>query len=692
MKKLLPFALALLSATLCQATAPFQFLSPRPNAKNITVNHNIVIRHGELLNVSTVRVPQFSITGSKSGSHDFTIQVSADQRTINLNPATPFHYDETVTVAIHAGLLTSDNKEIQEYQFSFATHREFTQAEKENFTLARSVLQQQEIERWSAMPPSVEADTREVAEMFEIATNNNPAPGIVLLDAFSGWGIPTKWTGYTAITNDGDSIYQNRMGFADDFKQLRNGYFGVYNGDYGRFDMLDSNFNLIEKYYPANGYYADNHEFQVIEDGHTFIIAQEYLTVDMTVYDPDYSPYATVFGTVIQEFDENKTLVFEWRSFDHVDILEAWHENLAASYIDFMHTNALEIDNDGHILASHRHLDQITKIDRNTGEFIWRLGGMMNEFTFIDDPEKFSYQHDIRRIANGNITLFDNGNYNPSGYSSAKEYELDEVNKTATLVWSYSRANNNGGYLLYFAMGSVQRLSNGNSFINWGWRGNAENPSITEVTPDGEIVWELYLTSNKNMVAYRSHKYDYTACARPTFQKMRSVNVTSNSATLKWTPAYNAESFLLEYKLANESTWTQKAVTNTSKTITGLQSGSVYEWRLKTNCSEDGSVTSGYTQSKKFTTLPLKQSSEAASPVIYVYPNPAAEKIYVATKANPVQQYRLMDMLGHELLNERRSDSSAGIFSIALDQLPAGQYLLELVMEAGSSTKLISVE
>jgi hypothetical protein len=528
--------------------------------------------------------------------------------------------------------------------------------------------------------------------MFEIATNNSPAPGIVLLDAFSGWGIPTKWTGYTAITSDGDSIYQKRMGFADDFKQLRKGYFGVYNGDYGRFDMLDSNFNLIEKYYPANGYSADNHEFQVLEDGHAFIIAQEYLTVDMTVYDPDYSSNATVFGTIIQEFDENKTLVFEWRSFDHVDILEAWHENLAASYIDFMHTNALEIDNDGHLLASHRHLDQITKIDRNTGEFIWRLGGMMNEFTFIDDPEKFSYQHDIRRIANGNITLFDNGNYNPGGYSSAKEYELDEVNKTATLVWSYSRANNNGGYLLYFAMGSMQRLSNGNSFINWGWRGNADNPSITEVTPDGEIVWELYLTSNKNMVAYRSHKYDYTACARPTFQKMRSVNVTSNSASLKWSPAYNAESFLLEYKLANESTWTQKAVTNTSKTVTGLQSGSVYEWRLKTNCSTDGSVASGYTQSKKFTTLPLKQSSEAASLVITVYPNPAGEKIYVAAETNPVEQYRLMDVLGHELLNERRSDSSVGIFSIALDQLPAGQYVLELVTQAGTSTKLISVE
>jgi hypothetical protein len=132
-----------------------------------------------------------------------------------------------------------------------------------------------------------------------------------------------------------------------------------------------------------------------------------------------------------------------------------------------MHTNAIEIDNDGNILASHRHLDQITKIDRSTGEFIWRLGGVKNEFTFLNGSPTFSYQHDIRRIANSNITLFDNGNWNPVAYSTAKEYHLDEVNKTAELTWSYSHPADWGGYIFYFAMGSVQRLPNGNTFINW---------------------------------------------------------------------------------------------------------------------------------------------------------------------------------------------------------------------------------
>lgn len=40
---------------------------------------------------------------------------------------------------------------------------------------------------------------------------------------------------------------------------------------------------------------------------------------------------------------------------------------------------------------------------------IWILGGRRNQFVFTNDL-RFSRQHDIRRLANGNITLFDNGN------------------------------------------------------------------------------------------------------------------------------------------------------------------------------------------------------------------------------------------------------------------------------------------
>ncbi len=63
----------------------------------------------------------------------------------------------------------------------------------------------------------------------------------------------------------------------------------------------------------------------------------------------------------------------------------------------------------GIILLSFRHLNEVTKIDSSSGEIIWRLGGKQNQFTFLGDTMPFSAQHDARRIANGNLTLFDNG-------------------------------------------------------------------------------------------------------------------------------------------------------------------------------------------------------------------------------------------------------------------------------------------
>ena len=73
--------------------------------------------------------------------------------------------------------------------------------------------------------------------------------------------------------------------------------------------------------------------------------------------------------------------------------------------------------------------------NRNTGAIIWRLGGKNNQFSFINDTIGFSHQHAIRRLENGNISLFDNGNYHSPPFSRAIEYSLNENNKTATLVW-----------------------------------------------------------------------------------------------------------------------------------------------------------------------------------------------------------------------------------------------------------------
>ena len=42
--------------------------------------------------------------------------------------------------------------------------------------------------------------------------------------------------------------------------------------------------------------------------------------------------------------------------------------------------NAVDIDDEGNYLISLRHFHQVLKIDKDSGDIIWRLGGKVNDF------------------------------------------------------------------------------------------------------------------------------------------------------------------------------------------------------------------------------------------------------------------------------------------------------------------------
>ncbi|MBX3012409.1 MAG: aryl-sulfate sulfotransferase [Caldilineaceae bacterium] len=190
----------------------------------------------------------------------------------------------------------------------------------------------------------------------------------------------------------------------------------------------------------------------------------------------------TLIDIVIQEQNAAKQVVFEWRGSDHIPITDTY-ESFTDGLVDYLHTNAMAVDRDGHLLISSRNTSEITKINRQTGAVIWRLGGKSNQFTFTNDPG-FWRQHDIRRQANGNLTLFDNGNEHTPPHSRAVEYAIDETAKTITRVWQYPPDTSEYSFI----MSNAQRLPNGNTLIGWG-----DQPKMTEVRPDGTIALAMRL-------------------------------------------------------------------------------------------------------------------------------------------------------------------------------------------------------
>lgn len=244
-----------------------------------------------------------------------------------------------------------------------------------------------------------------------------------------------------------------------------------------------------------------------LPNGHYLLLQFELWPADLSLVFPEGEPNGTVRASAIREYDKDKNLVFQWLSQDRVDVKDTYLDPSMA-LLPYIHTNNVIVDRDGNLLLSNRHMSNVFKVSRRTGEILWTLGGKKNEFDFIGEheenaPNYFSFQHDIRRLPNGNISIFDNGTQHEPPYSRGVEYVIDEENKTVEMVWEY--VHELGMHSI--AHGSCQRQPNGNVVLGWGQTVQENMPAITELDPENNVVFELYYPTD--FLSMRAVKFPY---------------------------------------------------------------------------------------------------------------------------------------------------------------------------------------
>jgi hypothetical protein len=287
--------------------------------------------------------------------------------------------------------------------------------------------------------------------------------------------------------------FEGGLGFGD-FKQQPNGNFTAFLGEtpgwlpsYGRFVELTPGGDIIGEYSAGTPFYTDNHELLETEgpDGgpRLHFFGYELRIVDLSAFGG--SPTALVAGHVLLRQTASGSSEFMWNAWDHLT-LDEWIEEPSSlkqnANIDFDHPNSLDFDLDGNYIISFRSLAQVMKLDARTGDIIWRLGGLKNQFTIANDPlNGFSGQHCVRVLPDGHLLMFDNGWRHTPPESRAVEYAIDPVAKTATMVWEFRHSPT----IFTGFTGSVQRLRNGNTLVGYAAAGH-----VTEARPDGTVAWE----------------------------------------------------------------------------------------------------------------------------------------------------------------------------------------------------------
>lgn len=471
------------------------FLSPVPNSKFNKAASSIIVRFNNQTASNFLQRSDVKIFGSKSGAHEFVSKISDDNKTIILSPKVKFTYGEIVNVTL------------QDFDFNFEIEKENITPDVIGIFKKENLIEENKIPHTSL--PVLRSDSLPAGfPHIDITVSRTTAPGYIFFANFDFGGVGAPYQ--IIMDNTGNPVYYKKIpGGSYDFKKQPNGNITYYDGRALKFFEMNNSYQIIDSFYCGNGYVTDLHELRLLSNGHALLMSYDPETVNMRNVIPGGDSSAIVTGLIIQEIDANKNVVFQWRSWDHFEIIDAIHEVLTVHAIDYVHGNAIEMDTDGNIIISSRHLSEITKINRNTGAIIWRLGGVHNQFNFANDTFGFSYQHAIRRLANGNILLYDNGNYRTTLdtgivstiFSRAVEYRLDENSHIATQVWEFRRNPNIYG----FAMGNAQRLDNGNTLISWG----ATNPNITEVTYSGEVVFEMSLA--RGMYTYRAFRDSWSS-------------------------------------------------------------------------------------------------------------------------------------------------------------------------------------
>ncbi len=333
--------------------------------------------------------------------------------------------------------------------------------------------------------------------MIDIKINNNPSPGYFFFGLMPKSDTNTIYSNYLLISdNSGSTVAARKTG--TNFSGLPLNFMQSPDGlmihieldpEKSEFFVSDTTLKPIDSLSYA-GFQKYITYFKKLPNGNNILIKNELFPYDLSKEFEAGEPNAFISTSTVYELDKNKNIIFKWRALDNFNIKETY--SVPKSWFhSHAQINGIILDTDGNFIISSKLLSEITKINRLTGEIMWRLGGANNQFEFINEnqsnaPEYFSFQGDIRRLPNGNITLFDNGTRHNPQYSRCAEYKLDEIGQTAELIWEYRNTPDiySSGY------GSCQRQSNGNTVIGWGIAGAGGSSAVTEVTSDKTKAFE----------------------------------------------------------------------------------------------------------------------------------------------------------------------------------------------------------
>jgi len=318
---------------------PFEYVSPRPDAILVMAKTTIAVRHGDELDAASLSADQFTVEGSMSGAHSGSVLLADDLKTVIFTPEIPFTPEEMVSVTLNPALQTSAGETIEgTFSYTF-TVSPLTEVRASSL---HKIRQTEALAAYDAQYAELGEGLDEITGT-DLHTDTHPYATIPATFPFVSVTVPADGAGeghifavnltrrsdfpyLLILDNSGEPLFFRQMEEGIRFRGLRpqpNGKLTYFYTPDSIYHEMDETYQIVGSYQVGNGYLTDFHGLQVNEEGYSLIQVYDDQPVDMSQIVEGGLVTATVTGSIVQEVDPSGNVIFEWRSWDHFDILDA---------------------------------------------------------------------------------------------------------------------------------------------------------------------------------------------------------------------------------------------------------------------------------------------------------------------------------------------------------------------------------
>lgn len=466
-------------------------VSPLPGARDATPATQI-----SFLGLPAADISHVSVRGARSGAHGGRLAPYSQGDGASFLPSGAFSEGERVSVAATVAPPAGPRRRIS-WLFSVASQDRLPSTPERVYPGSET---QSFVSRPDLRPPRVSVR----------ALSASASPGDILLAPYGGPGQ----AGPMVLGPEGGIVWFHPLAPGVSATNLRvQSYGGApvltwWQGDItghgfglGNDVIVDSSYRVLARVHAGNGLAADLHEFQLTPSGTALITAYEPIRCDLSSLGGPSE--GAVTDGVLQEVDVATGLVrFQWTSLDHVALSDSYERAYTSSLewpFDFFHINSINLDPDGTLLVSSRNTWAIYDVAPATGLVSWQLGGRHSSFHELPGAAT-AWQHDPRVLADGTISIFDNGS-SPSVHSQSRGVvvRLQPAGGTATLVAQITHTPG----IVAESQGNLQALADGDWFIGWG-----QAPGLSEFDGAGNLLFDATLPGH--VQSYRALRMQWT--------------------------------------------------------------------------------------------------------------------------------------------------------------------------------------